>query len=52
MAKNTKYLTMALTHKKNYHIFQFNVGKKYLKNKNLHLGKKQYFRGGIWQKAD
>jgi hypothetical protein len=29
MAKNTKYLTMALTHKKNYHILWFNVGKKY-----------------------
>jgi hypothetical protein len=29
MAKNTKYLTMVLTHKKNYHILRFNVGKKY-----------------------
>jgi hypothetical protein len=30
MAKNTKYLTMALTHKYNYHILRFNVGKKLL----------------------
>jgi hypothetical protein len=27
MAKNTKYFTMALTHKKTYHILRFNVGK-------------------------